>query len=447
MDRGRRNAGMNGESRSGVRQPGRKLNESGRVKKVEKKRYTAAVISWVLYDFGMAWFSMVVLTAYFILYFKEVVVGGDRGHGDFLWGIAISTAMALSVLLSPFLGAVADIMRNKKTFLFVCAGTAIASTSLLYFTGPNQTGWAMLLVVCGYTGYTVAMTFYNAFLPEIVDRGGVEKISGIGWGVGYIGGLAALLCMAALVPSVAGGKAILLLTGAMYALFALPALFALRDSQAGNAPAHASVGDGFRRVAATFREIRSYKAVFVFLLGYFFVSDAISTVIVFFSSYTVGTLHFTVRQNFTLLMLIQLTAAAGSIASGIIARRIGALSTVILSIAVWMGAIFGLFALSGVPAFYGLSVCAGLVLGGTQAAARSYMALQAPPGKQAEFFGFMTFTSKVAAIFGPLLYGIISRQTDNPRIAILSLELFFVAGFIIMLRLLRDSRRSASGGC
>lgn len=412
---------------------------------MEKKKRTAAIISWVLYDFGMAWFSMVVLTAYFILYFKEVVIGGDKGYGDLLWGITVSTAMTVSVLLSPFLGAVADMRRNKKTFLIACAATSIASTGLLYFTGPNQAAQAMFLVVAGYTGYTVAMTFYNAFLPEIAAGSDVEKISGIGWGLGYIGGLVALLCMSVLVPSVAGGKVVLLLTAAMYAVFALPSFFTLKDSREGASPAPASVIDGFRRVTATFREIRSYRTVFVFLLGYFFVSDAISTVIVFFSSYTVGTLHFTVRQNFLLLMLIQLAAAVGSLASGFIAKRIGTVRTVTLSIAVWMGAILGLFAFSGIPAFYALSVCAGLVLGGTQATARSFMAIESPPGKQAEFFGFMTFCSKVAAIFGPLLYGIVSKQTDNPRIAILSLELFFATGFIIMFRVPRDSNRPPAG--
>ena len=413
---------------------------------VQKKGKRAAIVSWVLYDFGMAWFSMVVLTAYFILYFKEVVVGGDRGTGDFLWGIAVSTAMAISVLLSPFLGAVADMRRNKKTFLVACAATSIVSTSLLYFTGPGQLVWTMVLVVSGYTGYTIAMTFYNAFLPEIAGSGAVEKISGIGWGIGYIGGLTALLCMAALVPTVATGKPILLLTGAVYAVFALPSFLILREAREGPAPGGGSVADGFRRVAATFREIRSYRSVFIFLLGYFFVSDAISTVIVFFSSYTVETLHFTVSQNFLLLMLIQLTAAAGAMASGPIAGRIGALATVTLSIAVWIGALLGLFSFSGIPAFYALSVCAGLVLGGTQAAARSYMAIESPPGRKGEFFGFMTFTSRVAAIFGPLVYGIISKKTGNPRFAILSLELFFVVGFLIMLRVPRNGPGAAPRG-
>jgi MFS transporter, UMF1 family len=404
-----------------------------------KTKQTAPLISWILYDFGMAWFSLVIITAYYILYFKEVVVGGDKGHGDFLWGIAVSSAMLLSVVLSPFLGAVADMRRNKKTFLIASAGLSIISTTLLYFTGPNQVFPAMLLVISGYAGYTIAMTFYNAFLPEIVESRSIEKISGIGWGLGYIGGLTALLCMAFMVPSVTGGKSIILLAGAMYAIFALPSFFLLKDTSimAGTAPA--SMKDGLSRVLATFKEIRHYRTVFVFLFGYFFVSDAISTVIVFFSSYTVHTLHFSVRENTMLLMIIQLSAAAGSVASGLVAKRIGALHTVILTIIIWIGALLGIIVFTSTSAFIMLSGCAGLVLGATQATARSFIARESPAEKQSEFFGFMTFGTKVAAILGPLLYGFISQQTNNPRIAILSLEVFFIAGLIIMLKVPRKN--------
>jgi MFS transporter, UMF1 family len=387
----------------------------------------------------MAWFSMVILTAYFILYFKEVVVGGDKGHGDFLWGITISTAMLLAVVLSPILGAIADIRQNKKKFLIASAGLSICSTIFLYFTGPGQVLTTMLLVITGYTGYTVAMTFYNAFLPEIAGTGSIEKISGIGWGVGYIGGLAALLCMAVMVPSVAGGKPILLLAGVVFAVFGIPSFIVLKDSPRTTGAGSASVKDGFLRMLSTFKEIRSFRNVFLFLVAYFFVCDAISTVIVFFSSYTVDTLHFSVQENVMLLMLIQLSAAAGSVISGLIAERIGALQTIILTIVVWIGAILGIFSFSSTSAFYALSVCAGLVLGGTQATARTFMARASPAEKQSEFFGFMTFGSKVAAIFGPFLYGLISRQTNNPRIAILSLEVFFIAGLIIMLMVPRTA--------
>ncbi len=390
------------------------------------------VVAWLLYDFGTAWFSMVVLTAYFILYFKEVIVG-DNGYADFLWGVAVSIAMAVSVLMSPLLGATADACGKKKSFLAAFAGLFTLCTFLLYFTGPGQKARAVFLVSAGYVGYTLAMTFYNAFLPEIAAPGSIERLSGIGWGLGYIGGLSALVYMALMVPGVAAGKSVLLLAGAACGLFALPSLIVFKDSPKGGATAGAAISEGFSRLILTFREIRSLKNIFMFLIAYFFVSDAISTVIVFFSSYTVHTLQFTVKQNFLLLMLIQMSAAAGAVGAGILANRIGVLRTIIITIVIWILALLGIIALSGITAFYALSVCAGSVLGGTQATARSYMAIEAPAGKKAEFFGFMTFSTKIAAIFGPLLYGTISSRTNNPRIALLSLEMLFILGLIFML--------------
>jgi MFS transporter, UMF1 family len=402
------------------------------------------VVSWLLYDFGMAWFSMVVLTAYFILYFKEVIVG-EKGYADLLWGVAVSTAMAVSVLLSPLLGATADAGGNKKSFMAVFAGISILSVFCLYFTGPGQKGWAVFLVCAGYVGYSLAMTFYNAFLPEIAAPGSIEKLSGIGWGLGYIGGLTALVCMSFMVPNVAGGKSILLLTGAVYGIFALPSFIVFKNSPKSSAIHGTAISEGFSRLIVTFREIRSLKSIFIFLIAYFFVSDAISTVIVFFSSYTVYTLEFTVKQNFFLLMVIQLSAAAGAAVSGVLANRIGILRTILITIVIWILALLGIIAFESVSAFYALSVCAGLVLGGTQATARSYMAIEAPEGKKAEFFGFMTFSTKLAAIFGPLLYGTISSRTNNPRIALLSLEVLFVLGLFFMLMVPRNAIHRRKG--
>lgn len=375
---------------------------------------------------------MVVLTAYFILYFKEVVVG-EKGYGDFLWGVSVSVAMTVSVLLSPLLGAIADAAGNKKKLFIIFAAISILSTGLLYLSGPGQLSPAMVLVCLGYVGYTLAMTFYNAFLPEICSAGSIEKISGIGWGAGYIGGLVALVCMAVMVHDVAGGKTILLVTAAVYGLFALPAFILLKDPAVTTPSVGSPLKEGVARLAGTFREIRSYKNIFIFLIAYFFISDAISTVIVFFSSYTVHTLQFTVKQNFLLLMLIQLSAAAGAVGSGLLAKRIGIIQTIILTVIIWIVSLLGIILFSSIDAFYGLSVCAGLVLGGAQATARSYIAVETPEGKHAEFFGFMTFSTKIAAIFGPLLYGIISAKTDNPKYAILSLEAFFILGLVFLL--------------
>lgn len=402
---------------------------------------TLKIVSWLLYDFANAWFSMVVLTAYFILYFKQVIVG-QKGYSDFLWGVSISSAMAVSVFLAPILGAIADVKGRKKIFMTAFASVSILSLFALYFTGPGQQARAMFLVSAGYVGYTLAMTFYNAFLPEIAPAGSVEKLSGLAWGLGYIAGFTALVCMIFLVPNVPGGKIILLVAGAAYAIFALPSFVFLKDSPKRGTSGKKALNEGFARLFETFKEIRRLKNIFTFLIAYFFVADAIATVIVFFSSYTVYTLRFTVTQNVILLMLIQLSAAAGAMASGIVANRIGLLKTIVITIVVWILALLGIVIFQSIYDFYALSVCAGSVLGATQATARAYMAIEAPEGKKAEFFGFMTFSTKAAAIFGPLLYGAISDLTNNPRISVLSLEVLFILGLFFMLAVFRmDARK------
>ncbi|MDR3557831.1 MAG: MFS transporter, partial [Syntrophobacteraceae bacterium] len=244
-----------------------------------------------------------------------------------------------------------------------------------------------------------------------------------------------------LVPNVAGGKAILLFAAAAYAIFALPSFIFLKDSPCQSSKGWAAIRETFARLGATFREIRHLKNIFIFLIAYFFVADAITTVIVFFSSYTVYTLRFTVTQNVILLMLIQLSAAAGAMVSGIVARRIGLIRTLVITIVIWILALLGIIVFQSIQAFYALSVCAGSVLGATQATARAYMALEAPEGKKAEFFGFMTFSTRAAAIFGPLLYGAISNWTNNPRISVLSLEVLFILGLAFMLVVLRMEAR------
>lgn len=403
---------------------------------------SAATISWLLYDFASAWFSMIVLTAYFILYFKQVIVG-QKGYSDFLWGITDSAAMAVSVLLAPILGAIADAKGQKKLFMAVFGCLSILCFFCLYFTGPGQISWAMLLVGSGYVGYALSMTFYNAFLPEIAPSGSIEKLSGLAWALGYIAGFTALVSMIFFVPSVAGGKIILLVGALAYALFALPSFIFVKDSPKEATKGLRVVSEGFARLGATFRQIRSLRDIFIFLIGYFFVADAITTVIVFFSSYTVYTLHFTVTQNVILLMLIQVCAAAGALVSGIVAHRIGTLKTMLINIVIWIAALLGIILFKGIYSFYALSVLAGSVLGGTQATARAHMAIEAPVGKRAEFFGFMTFSTRAAGISGPLLYGVISDWTGNARIAVLSLELLFIVGLSFLVVLLR--RKAPSG--
>ena len=401
-----------------------------RIKMMNRK----SIVSWILYDFGMAQFSMVILTAYFIIYFKEIVVGNTGGRGDFLWGVATSIAMASAVLLSPILGSFSDISGKRKNLYIVFSLISIFSTLMLYFSNRGTILYSMTFFAIAYACYAINMTFYNSFLKDIVPERDIEKYSGIGWGLGYFGGLTSLVIMIFLLKDLEHSKVIIVITAISYFIFALPSYILLPGQKITN-KRDISIISGFYELNETFKNIRTYRNIMIFLLSYFFISDGISTVIVFFSSYTVHTLKFSLKENFLLLIIIQISAAIGAISSGYLSRIWGIINTIKFTIIVWIASIGIIFIVEDRTIFMLISAICGTVLGATQAIARSYIAVSSPEEKSGEFFGFMTFSSKVAAIFGPVIFGVISRLTESQRISILSLEILFITGFLILLRI------------
>jgi UMF1 family MFS transporter len=402
------------------------------------------LLAWFLYDFGMASFSMVVITAFFVFYFKQVVVGTDDPRGDFFWGIATSTACAVVALISPFLGAVADQGSKKRPFFIFFASLAIFATFALTLVGPGMIALAMIIFILGYIGYTAAQPFYNGFLPEIAPRDAWPRVSGIGWGLGYVGGLSVLFIIRPFLKTAvtpegqASAQAILLITGAFFLFAALPAFFLLRDQRpaAGTPPSAGLWSDaraGWKRLGETFRTVRQHRELWKFLLAFFLFNDAITTIVSFFGPYAKDTLGFTMAEIPILLILVQITAALGAFASGPLARWIGLRKTVLLTLAVWIAVVLAAFLAHSKTPFWFVAIAAGLVLGGTQAAARTLVADLAPEGKKTEIFGFMATGGKMAAILGPALFGVISSFGGGQRLAILSVEFFFVAGFLVLL--------------
>ncbi|MFL2664503.1 MAG: MFS transporter [Dehalococcoidia bacterium] len=82
-----------------------------------------------------------------------------------------------------------------------------------------------------------------------------------------------------------------------------------------------------------------------------------------------------------------------------------------------------------------LGIAVGLVLGGSQALARSLFAKISPETRSAEFFSFFAFMGRTSAVIGPVLYSFISIITkgDN-RLAILSILIMLVIGTIYLTK-------------
>lgn len=425
------------------------------------ERGRRATVSWCLFDFANSSYTTLIITTAFAVYFRNVVVHAADNRGDQLYGLANSFAMLVVALTSPILGAVADYSGRKKFFLILTSLVTIATAALLYFTGPGAVAAAMGLYIVGLVGFEMGYVFYNAFLPEVSTPQTLGRVSGWGWGVGYVGGL---LCLAVCFPWIrrplldAGGNLLpagiaayqtsFLLVAVFYLVFALPAFVWLRESAPqGTAPVwSAYFGIGFRRVRETLCRLRQHRETAKFILASLFFNDGITTVISFASIYATTTMGFSNQEMVWLILVLNLVALPGSVAAGYLADAAGAKRTLVLTLVLWIAVVMLGYLAASKTVFWVMAAGAALALGATQAVGRSFMSQVTPPSRQSEFFGFYALSGKFGSMFGPVLFGSISHATGSQRLAVLSLLPFFLAGLALMLSIDERRARAAAEG-
>jgi len=419
---------------------------------VAAKASRIEILSWCLYDFADSSFTTLIVTVSYSMYFRSVVAARLGAGADFYWGLCIAVSMILVALSSPVLGAVADAAGRKKTMLALYAGTSIVFTALLGAVGPGDLVAGMLLFIIANVGYEGAHVFYNGFLPEIATDEEMGRISGYGWGIGYVGGLAALLLTLPFTGAGLGAEGweryriTFPVVAAFYLVFTLPILLVLRErARPARAPEGTRAGEGVRRLLRTFARVRTMPDLFRFLVSFLVYNDAVTTVISFSAIYAMHVIGYTARQVTMLFIVTQITALAGSFAAGHLVDRWGAKPTILAAILLWCGTILGAYLVESIPGFFVVAVAASIGMGSIQTASRSLMGLLIPPGHSAEFFGFYAFTGKVSAVAGPLLYGWIAARAGSERPAVLSLLVLLGAGLALILPVdVERGRRAAA---
>ncbi len=407
----------------------------------------AVRLAWCLFDFANSGFPTVIVTALYVLWFKKVVVGAETkaaSHaGDLYWGLANAGAGLCVFLAAPLLGALADLGGWKRRFLIGSSLGCILATSLLPLAGPGRVMAAALLFLLATAFFEASLVFYNAFLPLLVPRGGIARLSGLGWGLGYFGGLG---CLLACLPLVRGGEAADLrpapwIVAAWFLLFAFPSFALLRDEKPAGGT-RAGFGTAWMRLRRTLGDLRREGGPLPrFLAAFFFYNNAVLAILAFTVDFTDHSLGFGLEENLVLIVVLNLAAAPGAVFFGRLATRIGTLRTLRLTLRLWLlalaGAILaawpGLFSTEGAKTFFwGVAGLASLCIGAVQATSRSFLSLLAPPGRSAETFGLMAFAGKASGVLGPLVFGLVSVWAQDQRAAVGSLGLFFLAGLLLL---------------
>ncbi len=391
-------------------------------------------IGWCLYDFGNSAFATIIVTVVYGVYFTEVVA---KEGGVTLWGRGVAASMAVVAFLSPFLGALADESGRKKSFLGGFTLVSIFFTALLYFVKEGDVVKGLLFFIIANIGFNVALIFYDAFLKELAADDRMGRLSAYGWATGYVGGFLSLLLV---IPFIQNGfkeasfRFSFVITALFFLLFSLPLFISLKERcvRSRSLPATTYMKTGIHRIGETLKGIRQFKVLIRYFIAYFLYNEAINTIIVFSSIFSRQVLRFTPFEMITYFIVTQVSAAAGTFLFGPLTDKMGPKTTLSITLLGWMVIVFWAFWVETKAGFYGLGIVAGSILGTTQSASRTLLARFAPFQKSAEFFGFFSLTGKISASLGPLVYGEMARLTGSQRLATLSLNVFFIAGFLLL---------------
>lgn len=409
---------------------------------IQMKKYTKEENSWALYDWGSSAYTIIITTAVFPIFFKSsaTAAGVSAANSTAYLGYTIAIFTFILAMIGPILGCIADYQGLKKKFFIFFFVLGVTFTALLAFVPFDN--W-LLLLVC-YTiaalGATGANVFYDGFIVDVTTDKRMHTVSSRGYSLGYIGStipflisiIIILLAGKEIIPisSIAASRISFLITAIWWGIFSIPMLKRVHQihyiERDGN-----PITQSFKRLGKTFKEIRQYRSLFLFLLAYFFYIDGVGTVINMSTAY--GTdLGLDTNSLLIVLFVTQVVAAPFAILFGKLAGRFTEKKMLYVGIIVYIIVCTYAYFLETVVDFWILAMLVATSQGGIQALSRSYFGKLIPKEKSNEFFGFYNIFGKFASIMGPLLVALTTQITGKSNYGVFSLVILFIIGFYIL---------------
>ncbi|MEI8146810.1 MAG: MFS transporter [Alphaproteobacteria bacterium] len=438
---------------------------------------TAAIASWVMFDWSAQPFFTLVTTFVYAPFFASAVAANPV-EGQALWGFATSAAGLIIALMSPVLGAIADASGRRKPWIAVFGALLVIGSALLWFGKPGAPETIVIVLaafVIATIGAEFATVFNNAMMPHLVPAERIGRLSGLGWAVGYVGGLVSLvLTLGFLAGSPETGKTLLgldplfgldprtregdraagPLTALWFIIFVVP-LFLFTPDLPAKLPIRAAVSAGLSSIIGTFREAARHKTVLTFLIANMIYQDGLIALFAFGGIYAAGTFGWATIEIGLFGILLTITGTAGALIGGRLDDAIGSKPVILGAIALLVSATLailfigpghvffvfetakpspgdGLFATLPERIYLVLGGVMGAAAGPLQAASRSLLVRLAPRDQIGAFFGLFALSGKVTSFIGPLLVGTVTLIAQDQRAGLFVLVgLFLVGGFLL----------------
>ena len=400
---------------------------------------------WAFYDWANSAFATTVMAGFFPIFFKSYWAADlTDAESTFVIGSANSIVGLLIAISAPIMGAFADAGNTKKKLLVTFALLGIVSTGYLFFIPESSWKFAITFYAIGVIGFSGGNIFYDALLVSVANDNERNRVSSLGFSLGYLGGglLFLLNVLMFSFPSFFGLnsqiEAVLwsfLSVAIWWSIFTIPLLTGVKEPQVsreGKGFLEIST-DAFKSLYQTARTIKQYKSAVIFLLAYFLYMDGVDTIIRMATSYG-SDIGLSAQSMIGALLLTQFIGFPATLVFGRYSDKFGHKQTLSFAILIYIGVVLFSSQMDSAIEFFIMASIIGLVQGGVQAISRSYFSSLIPANKAAEFFGFYNFIGKSSVFIGPFMVSGIALVTNSPSLGVLSLLLLFIPGLILLRR-------------
>lgn len=443
-----------------------------------------------MYDWANSVFSLTIATAIFPIYFNKMCKAAAESQGGLVDGVhhlkifgmnvistelysfVLSAGFLIVAVLSPLLSGIADYKGNKKFFLKMFCYLGSVSCISLFFFDQHNIELGIFMFILSLIGFAGSIVFYNAFLPEIVTEDQYDKVSARGFSMGYIGSVILLIINLVLImmpdlffaveskaaelkgldPALTTEQAIenakgyytgvatrlsFVSVGLWWAGFAQFLFKRVPENKHHKEHEGNVLFKGFEELKKVWSQIRTQPLTKKYLVGFFFTSMGVQTVMYVASLFGEEELKLDTAKLISTILIIQLVAIGGAWLFSRISAKIGNMYTLISMVCIWIGVcVFAYFVHTDYE-FYVLAFVVGIIMGGIQSMLRSTFAKIIPDNTPdtASYFSFYDVCEKLAIVLGTFSYGLINGLTGNMRASIVALTVYFLVGLFFFSRI------------
>jgi len=440
--------------------PLKKSIRNAPIQKGDKK----VVRAWVMYDWANSVYQLTIASTIFPIYYNQVTRGSTGDYTVSFFGLevintvlyswSIAAAYLMVAFFSPMLSSLADYTGRRKSFMQFFTWLGALGCGALFFFDGDAVELGIIAFTIGTIGYGGSIVFYNSFLPVIAEPEDQDRISARGYSLGYLGGVVLLLFNLLMIMK--------------------PDLFGITDS---SLPARISfltvflwwIGfsqitfrrlprythrkrrkdretniflEGYRELDKVFQQVRTSRQLSFYLIGFFFVMMGLLTVMFMAATYGEKEIGLNEAVLIPTILIIQLVGMGGAYLFSRLSARFGNLQALLISVFAWIAICIGAYYISNSVEFMIAAFFIGIVMGGSQALARStYSKMLPDTTDHTSYFSFYDVMEKLATVAGTFSFGIIEALTGSMRYSVLAIGVFFVIGTIFLLMTLFVQQR------